>query len=159
MDFLTRIYEQHQHDERKWPIFDAMLSTLSICLKAVLVLFIFAFLGAIYVPLIRSIIIYVAYDERHIILPQLIPGTSLDIDNQYELNIICQIVVGHLCGAAYMYFDLLFVLLFVHVILMANIVCDEIRTTEHLLRTDILSNVELRTNMRSVIELQNDLRK
>lgn len=89
----------------------------------------------------------------------MIPGTSLDVNANYELHLIFHLFAGQFCGGVFMYFDVVFTVQLLHAILMANIVCDKIRVTEEMFVEDSRSHDELSKNLRSVIELQNELRE
>lgn len=157
MGFLSRFYEQHQHNQRTWPIFDAFVMNLRIYLNAVVVLYALLYIGCICAPLVNSLIMYTVYDARIFLLPIVVPGTSLD--EQFVPNLLYQFFICNMSVAIYMYFDAIFMLQLVHVILMANIVRQRIRVTERVLMAERELTSDLRTSLRSVIELQNELRE
>lgn len=156
MEFLANVYEQNQNYLRAWPVFDAFIHTLIKWLKVFLGFYIFAFAIAIYAPFIYSMVAYlVCVDVRPFSYPLMLPGTSLDIDDHYELNILAQWILGHLNGFIYMLWDALFVLQFLHAILMTNLVCDRIRATEQLLIAKTLSPPsDISSNLKRAIVLQ-----
>lgn len=158
VEFLSRIYEQHETRENG-PAFHAFNKTQSKCLKTVFVFYVITFIGTMYVPLAISVTTYVLYDDRQLPIPIYIPGLLLEHANYYKLNLIVQLVLGERIVAVYMYFDVVFVLQLIHVILMADIVCNGIRTMEMALLGSQPSQVDVSTRLRGVIQMQNELRE
>lgn len=156
MEFLSRVYEQNQNIKQNWPIFDAFEKLLNKCFDTVMLFYLIAFVGGLYGPFIVSMAMYFVYDDRYLVMPLVIPGTSLEIDDHYELNMILQLLIGQFCSLIYVYFDAISVLQMMHVILMANIVCHRIRATEIILLAKQPSHADVKINLRSVIQLQTE---
>lgn len=159
MDFLISVYERNNSNRRAWPIFDTFINTLSKCMQAYFVFYAFALTGAVHVPFVILLAIYLVIDRRFLAYPLIIPGTSTDIDTEYEINLIFQLFMGFFAGAVQIYFDAIFVIQLLHVVLMANIVCDKIRASERVLLARGSSQTDVFMCLRRVIQLQNDLRE
>lgn len=85
----------------------------------------------------------------------MLPGTSHDIDDHYEINSILYVYICQVNGSIYMWWDTIFVLQLLHVMLMANLVCNRIQQTEQLLVADEPSPTSVvSASLKSVIELQ-----
>lgn len=152
MDFLSRIYDEHQHHKQSWSIFDAFIKNLNIYLNTVFVLYTFTYIGCLCAPFVYAVVMYVVYDERTLfVMPIVIPGTTFD--DHYVANLMFQVFACNVSVGIYMYFDAVFVLQLVHVILMANIVRQRIRVTEQMLMA------EREASFRSIIHWQNELRE
>lgn len=154
MEFLSHVYKQNQSHQQTLPIFEEFDAILIKYLNIFFSIYALAIVGCIYGLLCICLFKYVVYDERALIFPLLIPGVSLDIDGQYELTLLLQVYVGQFGSLLMMYFDAIFVFELLHVILMANIVCNGIRAVEP--QPDALAIV---SNMRSIIQGQNKLRE
>lgn len=159
---ISRVYESNQDNQRIWPVFDAFIKKLSLCVKALLGFYALAFVSIVHAPILIFLVIYEVCDdvERRLAVSLMIPGTSLNVDAHYELNLIFQAFFAQLNGLIYMHFDGIFVVVLLHVILVADIVCDKIRATEQLLVAELPSRpTEITASLRDVIRLQNELRE
>lgn len=156
IEFLTNVYERNQTSQQTWPIFDAFICTLTKWLRIFFIAYAIGIVAVLYGPFIVSLTTYfMRYDQRLFLFPLMLPGTSLEIDVHYELNIIVQLFFGQISGSIFLLWDALLVIQFLHVILMANLVCNKIRTIEELIVAEEPSlPSDIAADLKVVIELQ-----
>lgn len=156
IEFLTNVYERNQTSQQTWPIFDAFICTLTKWLRIFFIAYAIGIVAVLYGPFIVSLTTYfMRYDQRLFLFPLMLPGTSLEIDVHYELNIIVQLFFGQISGSIFLLWDALLVIQFLHVILMANLVCNKIRTIEELIVAEEPSlPSDIAAGLKVVIELQ-----
>lgn len=156
IEFLTNVYERNQTSQQTWPIFDAFICTLTKWLRIFFIAYAIGIVAVLYGPFIVSLTTYfMRYDQRLFLFPLMLPGTSLEINVHYELNIIVQLFFGQISGSIFLLWDALLVIQFLHVILMANLVCNKIRTIEELIVAEEPSlPSDIAAGLKVVIELQ-----
>lgn len=156
IEFLTNVYERNQTSQQTWPIFDAFICTLTKWLRIFFIAYAIGIVAVLYGPFIVSLTTYfMRYDQRLFLFPLMLPGTSLEINVHYELNIIVQLFFGQISGSIFLLWDALLVIQFLHVILMANLVCNKIRTIEELIVAEEPSlPSDIAADLKVVIELQ-----
>lgn len=153
--FLCHLYEQNRRATKNWPIFDRFVGLLAICIQLLVFMYTLAWLLAVTVPTLC----YIFTDAKILMLPLYLPGTKMDSNSDYELNIICQAFFGFVGGAVYVHFDAFFITLLLHVMLLTDILCHNLRNIGKIANSKANEEhrMTIKLNLKNVIAMQNDL--
>lgn len=149
--FLSAIYKQNLHNEENWPVINDFVKLLTTCVQILIADYVFAVLSAFSGPAI----IYFLDGERELIIPTCFPGTSLASMADYALNITYQAFVCIACGCIYLYFDMLILVLVLHVSLLTDILRKKMRRV--MAAEKQLTHLEITMSFRNFINMQNEL--
>lgn len=153
--FLIQIYEQNKSPIENYLSFHRFEKINKICAQLILLDYGWCFIVIITSPLM----IYMLSGSRETILPIYFPGMSLDSIQHYIINMIPQSFLCALSAVIYAYFDLLFVVQLLHVILMTDILRQKARAISQMAAASRqTSHVEISLNLRNVINLHNEMR-
>lgn len=150
--FLSLLYEQNEHDDENLAIIANFMKLLTFCSKWLIGAYVYAVLAAFSGPAI----LYLMDGGREMMIPTSIPGTSVNSSSDYALNIIDQAFICIASGCIYLYFDLLILILVLHVGLMTDILIQKIRMITAA-ATNHHSPVEIRKNFRNIVNVHNEL--
>lgn len=89
------------------------------------------------------IVIYFVNGAKHIIIPAMIPTLNNDIAWQWAINLIFQAYLSLMTCMCYAFFELIFVVQVLHVMLLAQILAKRIREPRMDVREIIIGHIEL----------------
>lgn len=153
MTFLHEIYDRNHYASDNWPIFNAFVRMLGIFVR---LLFVFYAIGVVGI-LLGPGVIYLFDGTRQLFVPVYFPGMSFDNNGHYALNMGYQLISIGFASGSYLFFDLLFVVQLLHVILLTNIMCQNVSTIERMTSAKRSSPLEISKSLHNVINMQNDL--
>lgn len=151
IEFLSAIYKQNQHDAENQAVLHRFVNYLTFGSKALIGAYIFAVLAAFSGPAI----IYLLDGGREMMIPTCIPGTSADSVGGYSVNIVDQTLVCLASGFIFLYFDLLILIMVMHVSLLTDILRQKVRMVSS--REQRLSHQQITANFRNIIGMQKEL--
>lgn len=153
VEFLAKIYEQNSKTAEHELILRRFASILTIAAQLVVANYSVGSLGILMSPAA----IYCFYGTYDVILPVVVPGTTLDTASEYAINLMVQAATMVYSCLVFIFCDLLFVVQMLHVILMVAILCQKITIIDGVTESRA-SQVEIKLNMKNMIDLHNDLR-
>lgn len=154
--FLTQIYETIENNIENSFSSSRFAKILKVCAELIMLNYGCCILACITCP----IIIYLLSGAHELMIPIYMPGMSLDSIEHYALNMIPQPFLSIYSGIIYAYFDLLFVIQMLHVILMTDILRQKVRAiSEMAAASRQISHYEISLNLRNVINLHIEMRR
>lgn len=109
------------------------------------------------ITFIWPISLYIVSGTRQLIVPIYFPSMSLESNVDYAVNLLYQIFVAPYGAVIYLHFDLLFVILLMHVNLMNDILCEKVRALNRIIATMRSSRMDISLKLRNLVFLQNEL--
>lgn len=150
---ITNIHKQNSKTYEPHSAYVRIMHRLTILINLLMAIYMLGVIGIYVCPLI----LYKLYGTRQLILPMYFPWMSLESDIDYWINIMYQAWMLPCGGAFYAYFDILFVILTMHVNLMNDILCEKVRALNDIITAKKPSQIGITLNLRNLILLQEEL--
>lgn len=151
---LIRVYEQNEHHIENRLCFIRFARILKISSQ----LLIINYIGGVLLCVCNPAILYYLNGTREVITAVLLPGTAIETNLQYGLNLAYQFYIIVSAGFIFTYFDLLFIVQLLHVMLMTNILRHKIVAISKMAATNE-SQMDVSLNLRNIINLHIELRR
>lgn len=150
------MYEQNLVSQNNWKIFDRFVIILGVFLK----LIIFECTVVCLSFIISPIILYALDNsklELNVPFPFFLPGTSPDSFYDFELNVIYQSLGTLIISIFYAFFEMIFVIQILHVILLTNLLKSKIKTLNNINGESEACRVKVNKDLVKIILLHNEL--
>lgn len=107
--------------------------------------------------IISPIFVYIHNAKLELIAPFKLPGTSVDLTYDYELNIIYQIFATVIITLSYAFFEMIFVIQILHVNLLTDLMSSKIKALNNITAESKECRVKVNKGLNNVILLHNEL--
>lgn len=152
-EVLHKIYQQNQHVFENQLLFQRFVDILEFLVTFMFIEYAVTYLVALMTPGIS----YLFTGTVEYVSVAFVPGLSLD-SWHCIFHCIFQEILHSNSIFVYCYFDLLFVVQVLHVILMTNILCKKIRAISRRIKVKRRNRrLEIALNLRNLIKLHNEL--
>lgn len=153
INFLKQIYNSNLKTPENQAIFTEFSKILRFCAR--LIIFNYSFCVASFY--LSPMIIYFVTGSAEPIMPLFLPGTSPESVTDYCINTVYHIFAIFCAGAVYIFFDVLFAVQVLHVILMTNILRNKIRAINDMVSAKNQSRFEIIVNFRNIMIIHNEI--
>lgn len=153
IDFLSEIYVQNLRTIENVDVFDKFIRILQKCVKIV----IFNYSSCVISFYLSPLIIYYATGSIDPIMPLFLPGTSPDTHLGYGISTCYHLFAIFYAGCVYIFYDVLFAVQVLHVILMTNLFRHKIRGINRMASIKQPSRLEIVLNFRNAMMLHNEI--
>lgn len=153
IDFLKQIYETNLKTLENQRVLVNFTKILRTCVK--LIIFNYTFCVSSFY--LSPVIIYSVTGSADPIMPLFLPGTSPDSMVGFTISTIYHLFAIFCAGAVYIFFDVLFAVQVLHVILMSNILRNKICAINEMVTAKNPSHPEIIVNFRNVLIIHNEI--
>lgn len=154
LKFLSKIYEQNRQTIANRIVLSRFGRILYFCAKLLLIDYIVVGILAILSPAL----LYYFANIKEYIAPVWLPGLPLNYCHEYPINMLFQALIVY-CGCIYyLYFDILFVVQVLHVILLVEIMRQKVREISTMaINRQRFNAIDIKFNVRNIILMHNEL--
>lgn len=151
--FLENVYKANLNSDENWSIFHRFIGLLNFCSKYLIFHYVFwgSFCG--FVPFIK----YLHTGRKDLFYPFHLPETSRYSWTGYTINMAIQPIMAFQSVFYYLFHDMLFLILILHVILLVNILRNKIRAIEVIALQKQSSHLEITANFRNILLLHKEI--
>lgn len=157
LKYLAKIYEQNQNSAENLSIFSKFTQILTFLAKLIIMDYAVCVSAFVLSPALT----YLFIDSVELILPWYVPGTSRESTIELVVNLFLQGAAMSYAGISYAFYNVLFVVQILHVILMTNILRAKLRAISQLAEANAAKEIAAHTgaliNLRNVILLYTEL--
>lgn len=157
LKYLARIYEQNKKSAENWEIFSKFTQILTFLVKLIVMDYAVCVSAFILSPALS----YLFIGSVELILPWYVPGTSRQTTIELAVNLFLQGAAMTYAGVSYAFYNILFVVQILHVILMTNILMAKLRSISQLAEANAANKNTAHAgalmNLRNVILLYTEL--
>lgn len=153
INFLKQIYEANSNTLENQDAINWFIKILQTCSKIIISNYSICVISFYASPAI----IYLVTGSADTIMPIFLPGTSPNTVWGCTLSTIYHIYAIFCAGGVYIFFDVLFAVQVLHIILLSKILRNKIRAIDAMVDVEHPSHYEIMVNFRNVLVLHNEL--